>query len=303
MDNNQNNEKFVMDTSYMNNTNTVTEPTMVQPNNVQPTIEEVGVVNNTPVQPVMEPTPVVPEAPVVQPTPVVVEPTPVVQPTPVVPETPVIEPQPTVVPQIDNSDPNAIVNEKLKKVEINYNPPSKLKLILMIVFFVLILAFIIFLPNITTFINKYRAGTIEETEEVITTGRLKCSLNTTTTNLDKDYYLVFKFTDKKLERTEFTITTKGDVTLDEETLNKLAGTCKQLKENVSGMKGVSIQCNYSDGKLEEIQSFDLSVVEQNKLSSAFTEAGGNNPEYKYGQDIDGIERNMNASGYSCKREK
>ena len=292
MDNNQNqsNDKFIMDTSYMNNTNTNEVPTtstVVENNTVQPTLVEQT-------------------APVVV-TPQVVE-QPQVQP---VVNAPVVEPQvvsqPTETAQINNNsvgtDPNAILNENLKKVEINYTPPSKLKVVLMIIFFVLILAFIIFLPNITTFINKYKSGNIEEKEEVITTGRLKCSLNTTTTNLDKDYYLVFKFTDSKLERTEFTITTKGDVTLDEETLNKLAATCKQLKENVDGMKGVTIQCNYTDGKLEEIQTFDLSVVDDEKLNSAFSESGGNNPEYKYGQDIDGIEKNMNASGYSCKREK
>ena len=289
MDNNQNNDKFVMDTSYMNNN----EPVMVNQNTVE--------------QPVMNPAPAVQEQPVMNPTPVV-EPTPVVttQPEPVVvPQQPTVQTiqEPTAIPNVNNDDPNTMVNEKLKKVEINYTPPSKAKVVLLVLFFIALLGFIIFLSNISSLVNKFRSGDIEEKEEVINTGRLKCSLNTTTTNLDKDYDLTFRFTDKKLEKTEFIITTKGDVTLDEETLDKLATTCKQLKENVKNLKGVTIQCNYTDGKLEEIQTYDLENIDSEQLNSAFIEAGGNNPKYQYGQDIDRIEKDMNASGYTCKREK
>lgn len=44
----------------------------------------------------------------------------------------------------EQNNAGAMVNEKLKKVEVEYKPPSKFKVGLMLFFFVLILAFIIF---------------------------------------------------------------------------------------------------------------------------------------------------------------
>lgn len=237
----------------------------------------------------------------------------------VTPEVPVV-PQPTVTPEVPvtsveptminnnvmptQDDPNAIVNENLKKVEINYTPPSKAKVVLLVLFFIFLVGFIIFLPEISSLVRRMTTGdTGEGVEENITTGKLICSLDTNTAKLDKSYYLTFRYTDNKLEKTDFVITTKGDITLDEETLNELNNTCNQLKENVSDITGVSIQCSYSDGKLVETQVFELKDLDSEKLDAAFTEAGGNNPEYQYGQDIDRIERGMNASGYTCKRER
>ena len=206
----------------------------------------------------------------------------------------------TSSPVSDNS--GAIMNENLKKVEINYTPPSKFKVFLMVLFFIFLLGFVIFLPDITSMVEKYKAGKNIIGEEKITTGKMICTLSNSTTNLDKNYELTFRFTDNKLEKTEFAITTRGDPTADEEELNKLASDCKQLSENVESLKGVSVRCEYSDGKLVENQKFDLANMDESGINEAFVEAGGNNPEYHAGQDIDQIERTMNASGYTCKRE-
>ena len=222
---------------------------------------------------------------------------------PVVQNTTQVPVQPQTTPNVNGTDPNAMVNENLKKVEINYTPPSKAKVVLLVLFFIVLLGFIIFLPDINTLVSKFTGGNEEPSVEKITTGRLKCSISTNTTNLDIDHDYTFRFTDNKLEKVELITTTKGDVTLDEETLNKLSNTCKQLKENVKGLKGVSIQCNYSDGKLEEIQSFELKDLDTSKLNSAFSEAGGTLPTYQYEQDIDKIEGSMNASKYECVRER
>ena len=268
--------------------------------NTQPNNEILN--SNTTEVPTITPQPTVtPEVPVMPEVPV----TPV-EVAPVVPEVPAMPPQPTMVNNgmSTQNDPNAIVNENLKKVEINYTPPSKAKVVLLILFFIFLVGFIIFLPEINTMVNRLKAGdTGLEKEEDITTGKLICTLDTSTAKLDKSYYLTFNFTDSKLEKTNFVITTKGDITLDEETLNGLNDTCNQLKKNVSEISGVSVQCSYSDGKLVETQVFELKDLDSDKLDAAFTEAGGNNPEYQYGQDIGRIERGMNASGYTCKRER
>ena len=139
--------------------------------------------------------------------------------------------------------------------------------------------------------------------EKITTGKLKCSLDKNTKTLDKNYSITFRFTDNELEKTEFSILTKGDATGDEEELNNLAATCKRLEQQASSVNGLYVKCTFTTGKLEEIQSFDLSVLNTEDLSAAFTEAGANRPEYQYKQDMDKIEQQMNASGYTCQRER
>ena len=210
----------------------------------------------------------------------------------------------------EKKDPNtfgtnnegAVVNENLKKVEVQYTPPSKAKTIAMICLFVFLIAFIVFLPNITELVEKYQNHSIHVDETKITTGKMNCSLSTNTSSLDKNFDVVFRFTDNKLEKLDYTVTTRGDATLDEGTLDSLAVTCKQIAKNVESMSNVSIRCNYTDGKLVEIQSFDLKEIQLEELNAAYAEAGGVYPGYQYGQDMDGIEGGMHASGYTCERQ-
>lgn len=190
-----------------------------------------------------------------------------------------------------------------KKVDIEYKPPSRGKIIFMIFSFIVLILFILFLPEISSMINLYKSGAYNKTEEKITTGSMRCSLKTNTSNLDKIYDLLFKFKDNKLQKTEFVITTKGNPTEDEQVLDNLAAICTQLEQSLKDATGVYIRCDYTTGQLIEKQTFDLEVVDFEQLNSSFSEAGGNNPEYQFGQDIDIIERSMKASGYACTREK
>ena len=268
------------------NTNPASEPVMVTPTQatIQPTTQAVELLQ--PAQPVISTEPVQQAVPVVQ-----------VQNT---------EPvtSPSITPQPQN-DSNTILNENLKKVEIeNYTPPSKLKIAVLLIFFALLIGFIIFLPQISSMVRVYMSGQNQQPskEEVITTGRLVCSMNSNTTDLDKEYEFVFNFTDSKLKSTKYVANTRGDSTT-ESSLDTLAEKCNSLKESTSEIEGVSIKCTYTDGKLIESQSFDLETVDTEKLNAAFTEAGGILPSYSLDQDISEIERNMKASSYTCERQK
>ena len=203
-----------------------------------------------------------------------------------------------------NPDPKIVVDQNVKKVEINnYTPPSKFKVFLLILFFILLIVFIIYLPEINTMIKNYREGGTNYQKEEITTGKLICSLETNTTNLNKSYEFTFTFVDSELLREKFITSTRGDSTADDADLDTLANSCKRLQEDTKDLDGVEIGCDYSEGIVTERQSIDLETVEIEKLDAAFTEAGGIMPGYQYKQDISSIEKNMKAAGYSCKREK
>ena len=216
----------------------------------------------------------------------------------------VTQPQQPVSNVPTGQDPNRITNENLKTVEIkNYTPPNKFKIVLLILFFIILIAFVLFLPEITEFIKKYTSGQDKYEKEVIKTGNLVCSQEKSTTDLDKEYELTFTFIDSELTKTKFVTTTRGDSTVDTEVLDSLANSCKKLDTETKDLEGIVVRCDYTDSMLIETQSIDLEVVDQEKLDAAFTEAGGILPGYQYKENIDGIERNMKVSGYTCKREK
>lgn len=219
--------------------------------------------------------------------------------------------EPTTQPEVISEpvtepikDNNAMINENLHKVEIkDYTPPSKFKLFLLFLFFCLLIVFIIFLPQISTFIRNYGKETdYQKPTEVITTGKLICTLTGNTSDLDKEYEFNFNFTESKLKRTKYIVYTRGDTTT-EALLDELNEKCKVLKNDTSEIEGVSIKCDYTEGKLTETQIFELETIDTEKLTAAFAEAGGVLPSYTYDQDIDSIETNMKASGYTCERQK
>lgn len=239
--------------------------------------------------------------------------TPAVETQPV--QTPTVETQPVQTPVADTSqttavptvqqpvDNNAIVNENLKKVEIkNYTPPSKFKVFVLFVFFAMLIAFVIFLPDISSMVRIYLNGKEEPQVQVITTGKLICSLSTNTSDLDKEYEFEYGFTDNKLKTIKYIVNTRGDTTT-ENTLDELSEECKKLKEYTDSIEAVNVKCEYTEGKLMEKQVFELETLDVETLDAHYTEAGGITLSAKYDQEIDGIESNMKASGYTCERQR
>ena len=200
----------------------------------------------------------------------------------------------------EQNNAGAMVNEKLKKVEVEYKPPSKFKIGLMLFFFVLILAFIIFLPEVTQYMSDLfdkKDNTVIE----ITTGKLVCKLDSTTANLDKNYVRTFQFTDNKIEKVTFKTTTRGDITQDEDTLNELNKQCTDIRDGLESLIGASIECDYQNGKLVETEKFDLATYDYEQTSAAYTEAGADMLKFDNGEDVDRVKTSMLQAGFSCEK--
>ena len=198
-------------------------------------------------------------------------------------------------------DKETLKQEKLKNIQNNYKAPSKFKTFMLIVFFILLIAFIFFLPEIQVYFSELTSGKKEEEE--ITTGKLVCTLDASTTNLTKEIERVFTFTDKKLQSATFTTVIKGDPTKDEDALNEANDKCVLIKKSIKGVEGISVECKYEEGKLEEIEKFDYKTYEIEKVRTAYSEAGGEVVEYDYGHDIDKVMTSMRQGGFTCNKEK
>ena len=230
------------------------------------------------------------------------------------PTSPVIE---TVSPVVDNnvnsntinldlnsgtSEDGAYVDEKLKSVEINYVPPSKWRVGLLIFMFIFLVVFVLFLPNIVETLDIMKSGGVEKEEE-ITSGRLVCTMEKDTEKYDIIYDRTFYFTDSKLQTATFKTTTKGDASEDEKELNVFYENCNNLNDDVSSVSGIEVKCSYTDGKIITTEKYDLANFDSEDVSYSFAEDGGDLIEYKFGADIKKVMVNMRSNGYTCDMQK
>lgn len=183
-----------------------------------------------------------------------------------------------------------------------YTPPSKFKYFLLVLFFFLLLGIIIFLPELTQFVNLKLSGRSNQ-PEVIVDGTLECTLKKTGTSLDTVFNAKFSFTDQKLDKLTFTTTTKGDSEQDSEVFNDSYNKCQILKDSMTDISGVSIRCDLESSSVSTVEIVNYNTVDLTKATSAFAEAGGTFPEFEAREDISKIEREMNASGYTCSKYK
>lgn len=201
--------------------------------------------------------------------------------------------------ELIKKDDGAIDNtEKLKTIEVNASNNNPMSAIMMLLFFVFLIVFVVFLPNIQAMIAEYKAR--DKVEPEIVNGVLECELTDHTMNLDTKYERNFTFEDKKVKKAKFTTTYRGDASKDEEILDNLNVKCNQVSSNVDNLSGISVNCTNEAGKVIESESFDYASYDVDEVSAAYAEAGADFPEFEYDQDIERIETMMNRSGFTCK---
>ena len=183
-----------------------------------------------------------------------------------------------------------------KKIE---NKPTRSKAGL-IIFLLLLVIFVVFLPDVNKILEKLKNG---NNNENITEGELRCSLNKSTDNFDITYEQNIPFKDSKLLSLNYIITTKGDVSKDKNDLEDLDNTCNKLSELASSVDGMEVSCEFAGDKMIETHTIDYDIVDSEKLKSAYTENGGTAPGYDKDEDIDSIQKKLQAIGYTCKKIK
>ena len=193
--------------------------------------------------------------------------------------------------------------EKLKTVKINYKQPSTANTVLLIFFFIFLILFVMFLPEIQTVFDNFknRGNEVEIVE--ITTGKLVCTLESNTTNFDKNYDRVFNYEDNKLKTSKLTTITKGDATLDEKALNELFEQCNQIKTNTEELDGIGVSCKLEANTLEEVETFDYSKYDIDKVSQVYLDAGSSILDFEADADINRVMTAMRQSGFTCEKEK
>ena len=172
----------------------------------------------------------------------------------------------------------------------------------LILFFVFLIAFVIFLPDIRNLYIQYKTH-VEEEE--IDSGKLICTLDRSTDELDITYTETFSFKNYLLKSFNYKVETKGDANKDVEKFKELYNKCDNLSKSIgkSNLSGVYIECNYVEGDntVVETQSFDYNTVDKTGVKSAYTEAGFEYPEFELDENINEIEKSVLSGGFSCQK--
>ncbi len=197
-------------------------------------------------------------------------------------------PQPTTTNTIISADSNTNEQQPKKK-------ESGFKYFLAMVFLIGMLAFVFFLPNISTIVEtKLKHKNNVETTS-IENGVMNCTLTKSSDETDTTYESEFNFTKEKLI-TQANITTVES--LNASYLDEQKKECDQTALISNNTSGVTRTCNLSTGILTITEVLTLKDIDTNKLTS-YVEAGGNFPKFKYEQNINNIQTQMLKSGYDC----
>ena len=208
-----------------------------------------------------------------------------------------------VAPEVKVEEGSYQAGEPLKEVIVGEEKSSPLKYIFTIILFIILGGTVIFMPEINDYIKRMEFERNNSTQEKIMTGFLKCEYSRSTENLDMNFSYKFSFDDNKFKKLTFISETRGDANLDAQELESLNNECLTLKTVTEEIKGIAVDCNFSTDTVTKTQVLDYSEIDVQAAYSAYSEAGGVYPDYNYLEDMDKIEKNMKAAGYTCERIK
>lgn len=189
-------------------------------------------------------------------------------------------------------------NQNNNETPSNQESPKKVgnfKYILAFIFLIGILAFVFFLPEISTYVQSKKTSTSNTTNTQIENGTLTCSLDKTTDETDTYYEIDYVFTNKKLITSNLITTIESTNTEYLNTKKLEYDTASSIANNISG---ISMDCSLSAGILTISENYTHKDIDTNKLTS-YVEAGGTYPEFKYQKNIYDIQTTMIKKGYDC----
>ncbi len=208
-----------------------------------------------------------------------------------VPQQGVIQPSVSAVVTPENTNQVKQIANNSEAFDDNIGP-SKTKVFLLLIFFILVLAFVVFLPDISSII---KTGKISSGSNEIVNGTLSCSMTKSLDNTETTYEMNFSFTNKKLQVSTFNIITESE---DKKIINEKYLECKNIEEISEKTSGIDVSCSSSSSISTMRENYTYNIIDTNNLTK-FTEAGGTYPEHEFEQDIYDIKNSMIKNGYDC----
>ena len=210
-----------------------------------------------------------------------------------------------VTPSVESNINAAAFNMDNKQKKVNQASNNKPKGFSfgLILFMLLLIGFVVFLPEVSELIEEYRNKVVEEE---IVDGQLRCELTDRSSNFTIENERNFTFKNNQVMSYSFVTITKGDASKDEDELNELYTSCNTLDKYVNGnqVNGVEIGCEFLEGTVTKRESVDLYAVDLEDLKTSYSEAGGTIPvDVSKGDNINNVQSQMQAEKFTCTKIK
>lgn len=170
--------------------------------------------------------------------------------------------------------------------------PNKGKTAFLIILFIFLGAFVIFLPEISNYLQH--RNTPKTTPE-IENGILTCKMEKTDDQTITSYQMDFRFSKKELITATYKIQTESE---DKKIIEAKNTECQNISNAATNTNGIEVDCTTNANIATIKQNYTLQLIDNNNLTK-FTEAGGTYPEYKFQENIYDIKTKMIDSGYDC----
>ena len=215
-------------------------------------------------------------------------------------------------PQVVNVAPQAEIpvttvasetptNENMSK---STKPPKKGKgkSILLVLLFLFFIAFVYFLPDITSYITNYQKE--KNQESMLMNGTLTCNITISDNDVNRTVETIFRYRENALKSTRTTTTNRlTDTAVDNSALTEADTNCNRLKGVLTETTGMSCDCTVSATMQQTVQEIDYEKLDMNYVTTNITEFEGFYPEYELDDNIRQIEVDMERAGYSCTRNE
>lgn len=178
----------------------------------------------------------------------------------------------------------------------NVNQDGCFKSVLAFVFLIAVIVFVIFLPDISEYIeSKRKPAAQRQIENRKVNGTLVCAKNSSTKDIDTDYEIKMIFKNQKLISSRFTTIVESydtPVMLDKKT------KCDEAVKIAETTNGLDMQCNLEDTVLTVVEEYELKNIKRDDLKS-YINASGTDPKYDYGENIYNIKQALEKEKYNC----
>ena len=136
-------------------------------------------------------------------------------------------------------------------------------------------------------------------------GRMTCTMNNKTNNINYTYQLEFNYNKNKLKESTATTTSRlSDNAKDTSILTERQDSCLLLKEVLDENEiGMSVSCDVSAAMQRTVQNIDYRELNLDFISTNIAEFEGFYPEYELDESVTSIENDLENSGYTCKRSE
>lgn len=172
------------------------------------------------------------------------------------------------------------------------------------VFLIGMIVMVLFLPKISEYFeskqsdsgnnNNGNSGSNGE-KNTISKGTLLCNKIKTDKNDDYTYEIKIVFDNKKIKTAKYTTKIES---YDNPAMIERKTKCDNASNIAASLTGVTKECRLNDTVYVTIENYKFKELNTNELTS-YVEAGGTNPEYKYGQDVYEVQKDLIKKEYDC----